>query len=108
MDILTLKRPLDIVLDLPPLYTRPSAQVLLDTLDALALGPATFDGDGDETAQAIIHGLPRYLTDIISSRLSWINDATMRELVWETTSLRLSERSGRNGKLVDFEHILGI
>lgn len=39
-------------------------------------------------------GVPRYLTGIVSSSLAWLEEND-RELIWETASLRLSERSGR-------------
>ena len=40
-------------------------------------------------------GLPGYLTSIISSPLNWIKDDAEKEQIWEATSQRLSERSGR-------------
>ena len=42
-------------------------------------------------------GVPRYLTGIISSQLTWIDNEEMKERIWETVSTRLSERSGRTG-----------
>ena len=42
-------------------------------------------------------GLPRYLTGIISSPLSWIEDEQTQVDIWEAASKRLSERSGRTG-----------
>ncbi|MCJ1287649.1 hypothetical protein MMC26_007001 [Xylographa opegraphella] len=78
----------------------PSAETLLNTLDALALKPSGFDGavdnDGShESRVAVSDGLPRYLTSIVSNALDWIEDESTREKIWETASERLSERSGR-------------
>ncbi len=42
-------------------------------------------------------GLTRYLTSIISSQLSWIEDEATRERIREAASRRLSERCGRMG-----------
>lgn len=43
-------------------------------------------------------GIPKYLTSIIASRLSWVDDENVREHIWELASVRLSERSGRTGR----------
>lgn len=92
-------------LDLPPLHTHPSASTLLETLDGLRIKPSTFDGGAldEDTGSKVdfrsTDGLPRYLTNIVGSKLSWIDDDTLKEAVWERASERLSERSGRTGKL---------
>ncbi|KAF2859350.1 glucose-inducible SAM-dependent methyltransferase Rrg1 [Piedraia hortae CBS 480.64] len=87
------------VLDLPQLYTRPPAAQLLSVLESLG-SPTPSWGSGTSTPKHKTitiksEGLPRYLTSIISSPLAWINDETLREQIWETASVRLSERSGR-------------
>ena len=93
-----------IELDLPSLHTRPSATLLLDVLNALALKPPTFDGarhGEEELGQSRLKvgdGLPRYLTRIVSNQLGWIENESAREEIWELASARLSERSGRTGK----------
>lgn len=89
------------VLDLPQLYTHPSAADLITSLDLLAIEPTSWDSKSrvnDGEAQAVIDeaGIPKYLTGIIASRLSWIDDE-QREEIWEIASRRLSERSGRTG-----------
>jgi hypothetical protein len=93
-----------VALDLPRLHTRPCAEVLIRTLDGLAIKPSTFDGiaGGAElhNARGAESGVPRYLTGIVSSQLGWIEDEALKERVWELASIRLSERSGRSGKLV--------
>ena len=97
-----------LVLDLPQIYTRPSASILLQTLARLAIKPASwrvgteFDrGSEDDIAPIDEHGIPKYLTSIISNKLEWIDDEDDRERIWEAASARLSERSGRTGKLDD-------
>ncbi|KAL9105174.1 MAG: hypothetical protein Q9187_008783, partial [Circinaria calcarea] len=90
------------VLDLPPLYTRPSAAKLLDVLERLALRLGSFDGncagDGHGLSPVVGNGdgIPRYLTGIVGSRLAWIEADEAKERIWEAASMRLSERSGRN------------
>lgn len=43
-------------------------------------------------------GVPAYLTSVISSSLSWIDDDQIKESIWSAASSRLSERSGRNAR----------
>ena len=96
------------VLDLPQLYTRPRASDLLSTLDQLSIKPASWDTinrqhlvKGEEKQIQINEdGVPKYLTGIISSSLLWIGDESVREEIWEVTSARLAERSGRSGRLL--------
>jgi len=97
--------PLLTELDPPSLHSRPSPAVLLGVLKALAIKPPTFDGarHGEEELSQnrlqVDDGLPRYLTSIISNRLTWVHDESIREEIWELASTRLSERSGRTGML---------
>lgn len=90
------------VLDLPQLYTHPSATILFDTLSKLAIKPRSWSSETEGSnrgPEAIDEdGIPQYLTSIISSRLRWIEDEDVREQVWEMASSRLSERSGRTGE----------
>ncbi|MCJ1462426.1 hypothetical protein MMC07_001027 [Pseudocyphellaria aurata] len=86
-------------LDLPQLYTHPSAADLITTLALLAVEPASWDSKhhlNDDETQAMVDetGVPKYLTGIIASQLVWI-DEQWREEIWEAASKRLSERSGR-------------
>ena len=93
------------VLDLPQLYTRPSPAELRSTLDQLRIEPTSWD---DRSIHELNHqeskhvrvngdGVPKYLTGIISSSLSWIEDGNQREEIYEAAGARLAERSGRTG-----------
>ncbi|KAH9833908.1 VPS28-domain-containing protein [Teratosphaeria destructans] len=99
-----------LVLDLPQLYTHPSAKTLLATLQDLSSAPPSWDttprtGTPRSVSGASTplrkrrmirsEGVPSYLTKIISSSLAWIEDDAEKEQIWEVASVRLSERSGR-------------
>lgn len=81
--------------DLPQLYTRPPFGELLSTLHSLALTPTTFSGNHAKPSNISSAGLARYLTQIVSSSLSWLDEGS-RESIWELASTRLAERSGRS------------
>jgi predicted nicotinamide N-methyase len=81
--------------DLPQIYTRPSADELLSTLRSLLLTPTTFSEEFIKPLNISSTGLARYLTQIVSSPLSWLDEAP-RESIWELASTRLAERSGRS------------
>lgn len=89
------------VLDLPQLYTKPTADVLLKALALLVADPPSWDvrnnaEDGlEDWPQVDPGGATRYLTSIVSSSLRWIEDNETKEEIWTQASLRLSERSGR-------------
>ncbi|KAG9625315.1 VPS28-domain-containing protein, partial [Aureobasidium melanogenum] len=86
------------VLDLPQIYTKPSSQQLLDALSLLSLEPQSWDKPAAQTKPKVrSNGLPQYLTRIVSSPLDWIEDDLEKEKIWDSASLRLSERSGRTG-----------
>ncbi|KAL8897234.1 MAG: hypothetical protein Q9207_007315 [Kuettlingeria erythrocarpa] len=85
------------VLDLPQLYTRPTAAELLATLIQLRLKPSSWDNtEVSGSSELDEEGLPSYLTSIIASSLAWIVDDHVKEQIWEAASARLSERSGRS------------
>lgn len=88
------------VFDLPQIHTKPSGTELLRALDILAIKPKSFASSGHEAVKAPTvypTGVPRYLTSIISSPLSWLDTDELREAVWDAAAARLSERSGRSG-----------
>lgn len=83
--------------DLPQLYQKPAASALLDALARLSLEPSAFViGDDFSPSRVVEKGVPRYLTQIVSSSLAWIDDDLVKESIWSAASARLSERSGRN------------
>lgn len=98
------------VMDLPQLYTKPTAETLLSTLSSLAILPPSFavshrddseppSVDEDDVLSDALSinedGIPSYLTRIVSNPLAWIASDSTREEIWEAASRRLSERSGR-------------
>lgn len=101
------------VLDLPQLYTEPSAKALLNALALLAYAPPSWECSDDdepnkgyhgsdnqrlnraETVEVSPEGVTQYLTGIVSNGLRWIQDDEAREKIWNQASARLSERSGR-------------
>ncbi|KAK3063967.1 hypothetical protein LTS18_011328 [Coniosporium uncinatum] len=110
------------VFDLPQLYSKPSAAALLSALTLATSQPPSWDvsdaedsrpGSGTSTPSSLHakrrilrkkpvqrvdpEGLTAYLTRIIGSDLQWLPTEEQKEEVWETASLRLSERSGRTG-----------
>lgn len=109
--------PLD-VLDLPQIHTKPSAKALLDTLSLLSVESRSWEVSpshtpGRGTPRAVSgastpvrppnrkvkpEGVPRYLTKIVSSHLGWISSDEDKEKIWDTASIRLSERSGRSAR----------
>ena len=95
------------VLDLPQLYTKPSTETFLYTLDRLATS-STINAFRSSDTDSFSHfpaseteidetGIPAYLTSIISSPLKWITSEEAKVRIWEAASARLSERSGRSG-----------
>ncbi|CAD0088118.1 unnamed protein product, partial [Aureobasidium vineae] len=80
------------------IYTKPSSQQLLDTLSLLSLEPQSWDKTAAQSKPKVrSNGVPQYLTRIVSSPLDWIEDDVEKEKIWDSASLRLSERSGRTG-----------
>lgn len=105
----------DTVLDLPQIYTKPSAEAILETLVLLTSAPPSWDyhseyAANDDTSlpkrkdnephavQIDPEGVTRYLTSIVSNNLGWIRDEEVKEEIWNQASLRLSERSGRTAR----------
>ena len=90
-------RPSYPVLDIPQLYSKPSAESLLDAISLLAIPPPSWAPEAEKIKPASISedGVPSYLTRIVSSPLAWIHSDTNKEAIWEAASKRLAERSGR-------------
>ncbi|CEO59012.1 hypothetical protein PMG11_03702 [Penicillium brasilianum] len=85
------------VLNLPQIYQKPSGTDLLKALALLAVQPRTFGTSVEAVKGPSVQpaGVTRYLTQIISSPLSWLETDELREAVWDAAGARLSERSGR-------------
>ncbi|KAJ5953628.1 hypothetical protein N7454_000524 [Penicillium verhagenii] len=85
------------VLDLPQTYEKPSGTELIKALALLALQPKVFGTSPEVVKGPAVQpaGVNRYLTQIISSPLSWLETDELREAVWDAAAARLSERSGR-------------
>ena len=86
--------------DLPQIHQKPSSEALVQVLESLAQRPASFSlssvpGLEPAATQFDPHGVPRYLTSVVSSSLDWIKDDVLKERIWDLASVRLSERSGR-------------
>lgn len=86
------------VLDLPQLYQKPSAESLLGTLKLLRTAPVNWEEEqpGQSKVTLNMEGIPRYLTSIIASPLSWIDSPELTDQIREVASQCLSERSGRS------------
>jgi predicted nicotinamide N-methyase len=99
------------VLDLPQLYTKPSAKILLETLALFVTAPPSWESrdtkdiEGSQkpngaqaqpkAVQIKPEGATRYLTGIVGNDLRWIDDDAAKEEIWNQAGHRLSERSGR-------------
>ncbi|KAF3080543.1 hypothetical protein TWF569_000977 [Orbilia oligospora] len=93
------------VIDFPHLSTRPTFNTLLTTLGLLAIRPPSWDDtSGASTSSTtdlsqkkvqIIGNPSPWLTSLVSSSLKWLPTDESREIIWETASIRLSERCGR-------------
>ena len=88
------------MLDLPQIYEKPSGTDLIKALALLTLQPRTFGTSAEAVKGLTVQpaGVTRYLTSIIASPLSWLDNDELREAVWDNAAARLSERSGRTGK----------
>ena len=66
-------------------------------LELLDLPPSSFGAT--DPATVIIHpeGVTAYLTKLVANPLSWLTSDTERDSVWEISSYRLAQRSGRTG-----------
>ena len=92
---------------LPNLWEKPDAELLLGSLRALRVEPTAWSAqpsraDVQETRAAWVtaresHDVVLYLSQLVKSRLSWIDDEAAREHVWAEASRRLAERCGRAG-----------
>jgi len=66
-------------------------------LELLDLPPSSFGTTDPDIALIHPEGVTAYLTKLVSSPLSWLISDAERDTVCETSSQRLSQRSGRTG-----------
>ncbi|KAF9875899.1 hypothetical protein CkaCkLH20_06831 [Colletotrichum karsti] len=89
--------------DFPQMWQKPSSEDLLNTLKQLELSPPVWS---HKTKRSVITNelestvyfrreVSMYLSSIIKSGLSWIEDEDEQEAVWSEASKRLTERCGR-------------
>ncbi|CAF3599797.1 unnamed protein product [Fusarium graminearum] len=91
-------------LDFPQMWERPSYTQLADILKTLELSPPIWNhkrrrSDIIEEQESLAGQrkaeVTRYLSSIIKSPLSWIEDDDEKEILWTQASKRMSERCGR-------------
>lgn len=92
--------------DFPQTWQKPSSDELLQTLSKLELKPRIW---GHKRRRSeIVHEqeatayfrreVATYLSSIVKSGLSWIDDEDERDAIWSEASRRLAERCGRTGR----------
>ena len=91
-------------LDFPQMWERPSYTQLADILQTLELSPPIWNhkrrrSEIIEVQESLASQrkaeVTRYLSSIIKSPLSWIEDDDEKEILWTQASKRMSERCGR-------------
>ncbi|WQF87193.1 Putative lysine methyltransferase, S-adenosyl-L-methionine-dependent methyltransferase superfamily [Colletotrichum destructivum] len=89
--------------DFPQMWQKPSSDDLLNTLKQLELSPPIWShkrrrSDIIHEQEATVYfrrEVSMYLSSIIKSSLSWIEDADEKEEIWSEASRRMAERCGR-------------
>lgn len=94
------------VLDLPQIASRPSYDELIQALAKLKVKPASWGSRiaNQPQSERERKACARYLTNIISSNLTWLPSDAEREKLWEEGSKCLAERCGRTGRMTIFLH----
>ncbi|KAJ4397607.1 Protein-lysine N-methyltransferase rrg1 [Gnomoniopsis smithogilvyi] len=90
--------------DLPQVWQKPSAGVLVEALQQLRVEPPVWNLKTSraeilkeqETTSQHSREIAAYLSRIIGSELAWISEEEEREAVWSEASKRFSERCGRS------------
>ncbi|KAG9507778.1 hypothetical protein J7337_001333 [Fusarium musae] len=91
-------------LDFPQMWERPSYTQLAGILQSLELSPPIWNHkrrrseimeEQESLASQRKAEVTRYLSSIIKSPLSWIDDDNEKEILWTQASKRMSERCGR-------------
>lgn len=90
------------MLDLPQVAAKPSYEDLIQALSKLKVKPASWGSRiaNQPQSERDRKACARYLTNIISSNLTWLKSDEQREKLWEESSRCLAERCGRTGKKI--------
>jgi hypothetical protein len=97
------------ILPFPPLWQKPAYEHLLGYLEELEVKPLVWGVNVSTPADIMGYEslrsqdrreISRFLSSVISSNLTWIEDEDQREEIWNTASRRLAERCGRTGRLL--------
>lgn len=99
--------------DLPQVWQKPAASELLQALLELHIEPPVWNlkVSRDEilkeqnTSTQHAREIAAYLSKIIASELSWVDEEEDREAIWAEASKRFSERCGRSGRLLLCWHV---
>ncbi|KAF3357431.1 hypothetical protein VDGD_00997 [Verticillium dahliae] len=89
--------------DFPQMWQKPSSQDLRSCLQSLEMSPTIWSHtsrqsqiEEDQEATAYVRReMSMYLSSIVKSGLTWIDDEEEKEFIWSEASRRLSERCGR-------------
>lgn len=99
----------------PDLWQKPAYEHLLAFLMGLEVRPLVWGVNVSTPADIMHHEslrvqdrreISRFLSSVISSNLTWIEDEDRREEIWNVASRRLAERCGRTGGLFSRIHVL--
>ncbi|KAI0853331.1 putative methyltransferase-domain-containing protein [Daldinia vernicosa] len=93
------------VADLPQPWQKPSSEELLAALKQLQVEPPIWNPgtsrkvilESYQNTAQLRREAAAYLSSIIKSSLSWIQDEDEKEAIWDEASRRLAERCGRAG-----------
>ncbi|KAG7132351.1 Protein-lysine N-methyltransferase EFM2 like protein [Verticillium longisporum] len=104
--------------DFPQMWQKPSSQDLRSCLQSLEMSPTIWSHTSrqpqiveDQEATAYVRReMSMYLSSIVKSGLTWIDDEEEKEFIWSEASRRLSERCGRTamGEITRRTGLLGI
>lgn len=90
------------------LWQKPAYEHLLNFLEELEIKPLVWGVNVSTPADIMSYEsmrsqdrreISRFLSSVISSNLTWIEDEDQREEIWNVASRRLAERCGRTGGL---------
>ena len=102
--------------ELPQLWQKPSFDDMLRGLKRLKLEPPVWNLgvareeklEEQETSAKSRRDVASYLSSVVASPLSWVENDEQRETLWEEASRRLAERCGRTGKSSPFATVFSL